>query len=106
MLVGGIGEHASAQGHGGAVRSRKVACHRFAQRCFVDRACLALEIVRVDPLLEMMVKTDLESWHVVLREAVIPSLRDREVEYRKLLRGEERRQQGREPTQHLPLRLR
>src|SRR5215207_10261673 len=90
MLVGGIGEHAGAQGHGGAVRRRKVACGGHAQWCFIDRARLALEIVRVDPLLEMMVETDLEPWHVVLREAVIPSLRDHQVEHGKSFRGEER----------------
>src|SRR5918994_7993462 len=106
MLVGGIGEHAGAQGHGGAVRRWKVACGGRAQWCFVDRARLTLEIVWVDPLLEMMVKTDLEPWHVVLREAVISSFRDHEVEDGKPLRGEERRLQRREPTQHLPLWLR
>jgi hypothetical protein len=63
------------------------------------------DLVRVDLLLKVMVETDLESWHVVLREAVIAPLRDHEVENRKSLRGEERRLQGREPAQHLPLRL-
>src|SRR4051812_42842337 len=106
MLVGGVGEHAGAQGHGGAVRRREVACCGLAQWCFVDRTRLALEIIWVDVLLEMMIETDLEPWHVELREAVIPSLRDHEVEHRKPLRGKERRLHGREPTQHLPLRLR
>src|SRR5829696_1326419 len=106
MLVGSVGEHAGAQSHSGAVRRREVACSDRAQWCFVDRARLALEIVWIYPLLEMMVKTDLEPWHVVLRESVIPSFRDHEVEHRKPLRSEERRLQGSEPPQHLPLRLR
>src|SRR5919107_3000119 len=101
MLVGGIGEHAGAQRHSGAVRRRKVACGGRAQRYFVDRARLALKIVWVDSLLEMMVETDLEPWNVELREAVIPPLRDHEVEHGKPLWGEERRLQGREPGQHL-----
>src|SRR5829696_9421981 len=100
MLVWGIGEHAGAQGHSRAIRRWEIARYRLAQGCFIDRARLALEIVRVDPLLEMMVETDLEPWHVVLREAVIPSLRDHQVEHGKPRRGEERRLQRREPTQH------
>src|SRR5215213_5413381 len=106
MLVGSVREHAGAQGHGGAVRRRKVASDGRTQWRFVDRTRLALEIVRVDTLLEMMIKADLEPWHVLLREAVIPSLRDHEVEHRKPLRSEERRLQWSEPPQHLPLRLR
>src|SRR5215213_10808658 len=54
----------------------------------------------------MMVKTDLEPRHVVLWKAVVTSLRDREVEHRKALWGEECRLQRREPAQHLTLRLR
>ena len=69
MLVRGVGEHAGAQGHGRAVGGREVARGRLAQRRFVDRARLALEIVGVDLLLEMMVETDLEPRHVVLRES-------------------------------------
>src|SRR5918994_5447556 len=98
MLVRGIGEHAGAQGHGRAVRRREVACGGIAQRRFVGHARLSLEIVRVDLLLKVMVETDLESWHVVLREAVISSLWDHEIEHRKSLRSEERRRQGREPA--------
>src|SRR4051795_4318701 len=53
----------------------------------------------------MMVKTDLEPRHVVLRKAVVTSLRDREVEHRKPRWGEECRLPRREPAQHLTLRL-
>ena len=105
MLVRGIGEHAGAQGHGRAVRRRKVACRRLAQRSFVVGVGLSLEIVRVDPLLQMMVKADLESRHVVLWEAVVSPLRDHQVEHRKALWDEELRLQGREPAQYLTLWL-
>src|SRR5436190_665300 len=53
----------------------------------------------------MMVKTDLEPRHVVLRKAVVTSLRDREVEHRKPRWGEECRLPRREPAQHLTLWL-
>src|SRR3954452_18837474 len=68
MLVRGIGEHASAQGHGRAVRRRKVACRCLAQRSFVVGVRLPPEIIRVNSLLQMMVKTDLEPRYVVLWE--------------------------------------
>jgi hypothetical protein len=105
MLVRGIREHAGAQGHSRTVRRRKVACGRLAQRGLVVRVRLPLKIVRVDPLLKMMVKTDLESWHVVPWETVISPLRNHEIEHWEALWNEERRLQGREPTENLTLRL-
>src|SRR5215213_1899263 len=104
MLVWGIGEHAGAQGHGWAVRRRKVARGGLAQWRFVTGVRLPLEIVGVNSLLPMMVKTDLETRYVVLWEAVVAPLRDHEVEHREPLRYEKRRLQGREPAQHLTLR--
>src|SRR5215212_2925422 len=105
MLVRGIREHAGAQGHNRAVRRRKVARGRLAQRSLVVEVRLPLKIVRIDPLLKMMVKTDLESRHVVPWETVISPFWNHEVEHREALWNEERRLQRREPTQNLTLRL-
>src|SRR5688572_16867460 len=105
MLVRGIGEQAGAQRHGRAVGRWEVASRRLTQGRFVDRGRLPLEIVGDHLLPEMMVETDLEARHVIMRESVVTSFRNHQVEYRKPLRGEKRRLQGRKPAEYLPLWL-
>src|SRR6185437_16525926 len=97
VLVRTVREHARGrrQGLAGGVWKIPLDCH--PQYLEVARVNLPVQRVGIYPFLQVVVATDLEAGHAVLREAVVVPLVDLEVEDRKALRREKLRPVRLEP---------